>query len=120
MLGPALAHLYAELDGRKDKLTDYEKAIHRELSDAMKMTLFVASKLPELTEFKASGGTGRSFGGKLAGIGSNELTDVSRFNDILRTEMGLKTVVDHSVGGWDGGDRMQTACEKPDCPNKVM
>ena len=100
MLGPALAHLFVELDNRKDGLTEYETAIHRELLEAM----YIARHPGQV------GTSGSEYRG-VAGVGG--------IPDIFGSDSVRKTEIDLGGGGWKGDRRLQTACKAPNCPNKI-
>jgi hypothetical protein len=115
MLGPALSHLYANLDGRRDKLTGFERAVHRELLEAMHMARFIALNVPL---------SSKSVGGALARSGEFSLQEAlgagkgRGISDLFDVGPGLKVEVDLSGGGWAGPDTLQTGCTYPNCPNK--
>lgn len=111
MLGPALSHLLATLEGRTDnELTPFEQALLTELRAAKQL----APPLAKVLELSRNA----KLGAALRGASDSEFdASIKEFNRIgasvdLRTQVGL------GGGGWTGDDRMQTACGATNCPNK--
>jgi hypothetical protein len=133
MLGPALTLLFAELDGRKDRQTSYEKALYQEL---LVLQALGAENQPQ----SPLGGT---FGGErfrespLGGVFGGDKPDSPFGNPVgLPVDFGLSGIsniprrrggpFDNNMAGivvapQEGGGgppRMQINCGKTDCPNK--
>jgi len=110
MLGPALSHLLATLDQRSANLTPFETALLAELKAAKA----VGPALSDVLELRRDRRIGH-----LTAATPGEAGAAAKF-DRLGAEWDLKVQVDLGHGGWGADDRLQTACKKVDCPNKVQ
>lgn len=118
MIGPALTQLFVALNKRKDKLTEFEKTLHRELLGEL-----VAKQFAESTLVR-----GAVLGGSIVASSSTQIEVTG--NDLRNMGIGgslqevfgsgptLKLQVDLSGADGDGSRKMQINCGKPDCPNK--
>lgn len=88
MLGPALAHLFVDLDKRRERLTPFEKAVHRELFELLQL----GRRLADPASFKSLA----------AGIDR-------------RTDLGSRFGIDSDSGEWTGSGELQSGCEDPNC-----
>ena len=100
MLGPALAYLFVDLDKRKDELTEYEMAVHRELLLVMR-----ASGLAMFREAVRQGAADDRGG---------YATIAKEVTDSFWTKIDLS-----GGGGWSGDPKLQTNCSYGHCPNKA-
>lgn len=114
MLGPALAHLFVELDNRKDSLTEYEKAVRRELLDAMRAARIFRAGVLDTDLNMSAGAAGIDFVAQSGAAGAvyKNVTGKVFFDPSLKTE------VDLFDEGWSGPRTLQTGCDNPNCPNK--
>lgn len=99
MLGPALAQLFHELNGRKSRLTSYEKRLYVELV----LMKALNEPFPELTPGRLS-----------------ELPELSNFSSGFGFDT-LSQIAGTVIGPQDGDDeapRLQINCIRDNCPNK--
>lgn len=115
MLGPALAHLFVDLDKRQDKLTGYEKALHGEL--------FVAMQMSRLAMLQRAVGASPGHSVPEDVLGSFALDAADHRSEYARIAKEVTdsfwTKIDLSGGGgWTGDPKLQINCPRKDCPNK--
>ncbi|MFT0876882.1 hypothetical protein VRZ08_09985 [Rhodopseudomonas sp. G2_2311] len=115
MLGPALSHLHELLARRREKheeLTPFERALLDELTAAKKF----APPLTKVLQLSRDDRLRSTLRDMPVGGLSDTLDEFHR--TFLDLDKSLRTEIELGSGGYTGDDRMQTACDEPNCPNK--